>query len=58
MLSSSIIFTTCYTHSREFYNGTTFLVSAAILVVPTVVIAYMEGLFSGIISKPQENNTA
>ena len=48
ILLSAVIFNAGYAATRDNgYNGTIFLVSAAVLVVPTAVIAGMEGVCGG-----------
>ncbi len=42
ILTAAVVFNLCYTQSREFYNGTVFIVSAAVLLIPAVVIGFME----------------
>ena len=48
ILLAAIIFNAGYAATRGGgYNGTVFLISAGVLVVPTAVIAGMEGLCGG-----------
>ena len=58
ILLSAIIFNAGYAATRDGYNGTIFLVSAGVLIVPTVVIAVMEGLCGGQKQSNQEEKEA
>ena len=44
ILLAAVMFNAGYAATRGGYSGTMFLVSAGVLVIPTAVIAVMEGL--------------